>query len=204
MTYPVTNIDTGTARQDMINMVNSYNADGCTPLSETLYEAAQYFRGSAVTYGVNSQLSPGNAFPSVAASRDPGNTAEYLSPMAQSCQKNFIVYLTDGEPTADNSADDRIVGLPGWTSVRDASGNPLPATAAGCGTTGAGRCLDELAEYLYDTDLSTGPSGLPGVQNVTSYWIGFGPDVTGSALLQSDRCAGRRRLLHGGRHRDAR
>jgi type IV pilus assembly protein PilY1 len=190
VTYPVSDIDSGTVRQDLINTVKSYNADGCTPLSETLYEAAQYFRGSAVTYGINSHIDPNTPFASVSASRDPANTANYLSPMAKSCQKNFIVYLTDGEPTADNSADDRIVGLPGWTSVKDASGNALPSTAVGCGTTGAGRCLDELAEYLFDTDLSTGPSGLPGVQNVTSYWIGFGPDVTGSALLQTTGARG--------------
>ena len=190
VTYHVTDIDSGNARQEMIDTVNSYFPDGCTPLSETLYEAAQYFRGSNVDYGLTSEISPGNDFPSVAASRDPADTSQYLSPMAQSCQKNFIIYLTDGEPTADNGADDKIVGLPGWTSVLDANNNPLPSTAAGCGPTGAGRCLDELAEYLYDTDLSTGPTGLPGIQNVTSYWIGFGPDVSGSALLQATGARG--------------
>jgi type IV pilus assembly protein PilY1 len=181
VTYPVTAIDSGTARQDLIDTVNSYNASGCTPLSETLYEATQYFRGSNVDFGLTSEIRPGTPFPSVAASRDPSNTANYLSPMAKSCQKNFIVYLTDGEPTADNSADDKILALPGWsTAVTNA-----PTTPDGCGNTGAGRCLDELAEYLFKSDLSTGTSGLPGMQNVTSYWIGFGDDVAGSAYLQT-------------------
>jgi type IV pilus assembly protein PilY1 len=186
VTYPVTDIDSGTARQDLIDTVKSYNASGCTPLSETLYEATQYFRGAAVDYGINSAIRPGTPFPSVSASRDPSNTANYLSPMAKSCQKNFIVYLTDGEPTADNSADDKILALPGWsTAVTNA-----PTTPAGCGNTGAGRCLDELAEYLFKSDLSTGASGLPGMQNVTSYWIGFGDDVAGSALLQATGAKG--------------
>ncbi|HSL68703.1 MAG TPA: hypothetical protein VK864_00610, partial [Longimicrobiales bacterium] len=183
VTYPVSNIDSGTVRQDLIDTVKGYNADGCTPLSETLYEAAQYFRGSSVDYGVNSQISPGIASPSVAGSRDPSDNSQYLSPMAQSCQKNFIVYLTDGEPTADNSADDKILALPGWsTAVTNA-----PATPGACGNTGAGRCLDELAEYLFKSDLN--PS-LPGQQNVASYWIGFGPDVSGSALLQATGAKG--------------
>jgi type IV pilus assembly protein PilY1 len=186
VTYPVTDIDSGTARQDLIDTVKSYNASGCTPLSETLYEATQYFRGAAVDYGINSAIRPGTPFPSVSASRDPSNTANYLSPMAKSCQKNFIGYLTDGEPTADNSADDKILALPGWsTAVTNA-----PTTPAGCGNTGAGRCLDELAEYLFKSDLSTGASGLPGMQNVTSYWIGFGNDVAGSALLQTTGAKG--------------
>jgi type IV pilus assembly protein PilY1 len=186
VTYPVSDIESGTVRQDLIDTVKSYNADGCTPLSETLYEATQYFRGAAVDYGLTSELSPGNPFPSVDASRDPADTSQYLSPMAQSCQKNFIVYLTDGEPTADNGADDKILALPGWSgAVTNA-----PTTPTDCGPTGAGRCLDELAEYLFKADLSTGPGGLPGTQNVTSYWIGFGPDVTGSALLQTTGAKG--------------
>ena len=42
---------------------------------------------------------------SVAASRKPGDPTTYLSPLQASCQNNFIVYLTDGEPTFDSDAD---------------------------------------------------------------------------------------------------
>jgi type IV pilus assembly protein PilY1 len=174
VTFAMADVDAGTNRDDMIDIVNSYNASGCTPLSETLYEASKYFMGTAVDYGVDSRLSPdpGDEFPSVAESRQAGNQANYESPADYSCQKNFIVYLTDGLPTADIDADSKITSLPGFSST----------VAADCDGTGDGRCLDDLAEYLFESDMQP---ATPGTQNVTSYWIGFGPEVTGSALLQT-------------------
>lgn len=174
VTFAMSDIDAGTNRSDMITTVNSYNASGCTPLSETLYEATKYFMGTAVDYGVNSRISPssGGQFPSVPASRQTANQALYESPMDLSCQKNYIVYLTDGLPTADNSADGKIISLPGFSTT----------VGSNCDGSGSGRCLDDLAEYLFETDLQ--PS-VPGNQNVPSYWIGFGPEVSGSALLQT-------------------
>ncbi len=41
---------------------------------------------------------------------------------------------------------------------------------------------DELAKWLHESDLRP---DRPGVQNVTSYWIGFGDDVaSGTASLE--------------------
>jgi len=171
VTFAMSDIDAGTNRTSLINTVKSYNASGCTPLSETLYEATQYFRGQVWDYGKNAQSKPGTASPSVAASRlADGKT--YKTPMQYSCQKNYIVYLTDGEPTADTSADAKITALPDFNTL---VGNS-------CDGSGDGHCLDDLAQYLNKEDLQ--PS-MPGKQNVTSYWIGFGPDVTGSTLLQT-------------------
>jgi type IV pilus assembly protein PilY1 len=171
VTFAVSDIDAGTNRTDVINTLKSYNASGCTPLSETLYEANQYFSGQVWDYGKNAMSKPGTSSPSVAASRlADGKT--YKTPMQFSCQKNYIVYLTDGEPTADTTADAKIQGLPGFNTV----------VGAQCDGTGDGHCLDDLAQYMYKEDLQP---NMPGNQNVTSYWIGFGPDVTGSALLQT-------------------
>jgi type IV pilus assembly protein PilY1 len=149
--------------------IDAMNADGCTPLSESMYEAHQYLSGGRVAYGINSRTSPGagGALPSILTSRQPApNTGVYQSPLTVSCQRNFIVLLTDGLPTSDNSADTAIQGLIG--------GN--------CAGTGSGRCLEEIAQYMYENDLR--PS-LPGLQNVTTYTIGFGPEVSGSATLRN-------------------
>jgi type IV pilus assembly protein PilY1 len=174
VTFAMADIDAGTNRADLLNIIAGYNADGCTPLSETLYEALQYMQGGNVFFGNDSRVSPdpGDEFPSVPESRQAADTNMYESPMDISCQKNFIVYLTDGLPTADESADDEIIALPDFSTT----------VAADCDGTGYGRCLDDLAEYMYETDLQ--PT-MPGNQNVPSYWIGFGPEVTGSALLQT-------------------
>ena len=172
VTYPVTDITSGTTRADIIADINSYNASGYTPLSETLYEAGQYFAGRAVDFGLNSRIDPSTPFPSVPASRQAGNQALYQSPIQYSCQKNFVVYLTDGFPTQDNNADTRITALPNFASLTG---------SANCDDTGPGRCLDDMAEYLFQADLN--PS-LPGKQNVITYTIGFGPEVAGSTFLQ--------------------
>jgi type IV pilus assembly protein PilY1 len=82
------------------------------------------------------------------------------------CQKNFIVYLTDGEPTYDGDADSAIGSL--------LSGATLPSgdrtCAHGTGELPQDNCLDELAEFLHEKDLR---SDLNGKQNAVSYMIGF-------------------------------
>jgi type IV pilus assembly protein PilY1 len=154
-------------------------ADGFTPLSETLYEAELYLSGGQVFYGRDcasgavpcSQITPGNALPSVPGSREPGDPTRYHSPSQQSCQKNYVVYLTDGEPTQDNSADSKIETLLGHQ----------------CDGTGPGRCLDDLAGYMHDNDLRP---AVQGDQNVTTYTIGFGDDVAGTTFLDEVAAAG--------------
>jgi type IV pilus assembly protein PilY1 len=186
VTFPASSVED--FRDQLIASIQENTADGSTPLSETLYEAEQYFAGRDVFFGVDSRLWPGTrfmpnpnpppdeievdgAFPSVASSRDPGNLARYVSPMTQSCQRNFIVYLTDGEPTQDNNADDEIQTLVNGT----------------CDGTGPGRCLDDLAGYMFNNDLRT---DVPGNQNVTLYTIGFGEEVEGTTFLNDAATAG--------------
>lgn len=160
----------GSERQRVIEGINSFTASGLTPLSETLFEAGQYFAGRPVVYGSNSRISESQPFPSVPESRRPDDPASYQSPITAQCQKNYIVLLTDGEPTDDNSADERITGLPDFSRL----------VGSGCAEDGNGRCLDEMAEYLFEKDFST---ELEGTQNVVTYTIGFGPEVAGSGRL---------------------
>ena len=87
--------------------IAALNADGCTPLSESMYEAYLYLSGGRVDYGINSRRSPGSGGqqPSVLSSRQPApNTGIYESPLTTSCQRNFIVLLTDGLPTSDRKS----------------------------------------------------------------------------------------------------
>jgi len=151
----------------LLTDIAGMNADGCTPLSESMYEAYLYLSGGRVDYGLNSRKDPGTAWPSTPSSRQSApNTGVYQSPLTISCQRNFIVLLTDGIPTADNSANPEIEALIGGT----------------CAGTGDGRCLEEIAAYMYNNDVR--PT-LINNQNVTTYTIGFGPEVSGSAALQN-------------------
>ncbi len=95
-----------------------------------------------------------------------------------SCQKNFIVLLTDGEPTKDHSADSTITSLQdangdtfrrlrAGRNVRsgDVSGRASVRTAASASTTSPNSCTKAIM------------STLPGAQNVTTYTIGFTVDL---------------------------
>lgn len=171
--YPVSPIETN--RQQLIDAVNSWDADGFTPLSETLFEAYRYFNGGAVGFGDTSV-----PFLSVAESRNPA-TADgdnYESPADFSCQKNYIVYLTDGLPTSDGQSNADIQALDNFATLGGA------CSAAGTGPDpdwrNSGLCLAALAGYMYNADLR---GDVDSKQSVTSYWIGFGSDVAGGAAL---------------------
>ncbi len=154
---PVTNIET--SRDSVMAIVDGLTTGGSTPLSETLYEAALAFSGAGVDYGNHGSIL------SVAGSRvgDSIDSPLYLSPITESCGKNFIILLTDGQPNNDSSANDKIAALPGFGTV----------VGPGCDGTGEGRCLDDVAAYLLGRDLD---GSLPGVQNVVTHTIGFEVD----------------------------
>jgi type IV pilus assembly protein PilY1 len=184
--YAVEDIATG--RAGMHTAIDDLTASKSTPLSETLYEAALYMLGRSVDFGLQS---PG----SVPASRQ-ADQSLYSSPIQYSCQKNYIVYLTDGEPRGDSDADDKIVALADaeGTSITDlvttidasnqcdVESYPPPWSPLG------GECLDELAEFLHDGDLSP----LPGVQNVVTHTVGFALDGNDLPILRetADRGGG--------------
>lgn len=150
--------DIRSSRSEMKAAVDRITPFGFTPLSETLYEAALYLRGGLVDFG---NVGPER---SVAAARVGNNPLgeQYLSPLTGSCQKNFIVLLTDGEPTRDQDANTRITNLPGFGDL-----------VGSCDGSSDGACLDDLAEYLYRSDAS---AALERTQKIATYTIGFTVD----------------------------
>src|SRR5207253_3941540 len=111
---PVLPIGVAANKAALLSALSSYQPGGFTPLSETLYEAYLYYSGGNVFFGNTSQPTK-----SVAGSRVGGSAAsnQYQTPVQYQCQKNFIVYLTDGLPTADNQADSLITALPNEATV---------------------------------------------------------------------------------------
>jgi type IV pilus assembly protein PilY1 len=90
------------------------------------------------------------------------------------------VLLTDGEPTRDTAADTAIKNLNdvAGTSIQTLAsmqGNQCDAETyppIGFSPSG-GECLDELAEFMHDGDMSS----LPGQQDITTHTIGFTVDL---------------------------
>ena len=134
-------------RSNIISNINSLTASGNTPLTETLWEAHKYYQGGSIEYGTNS-------------GRDPLaiNGSIYNSPITEeACQKNYVIYLTDGTPYSDSGRDSTIRGLTG-SSCAHSDGTTSPNNT----------CLDELAGYMADKDDN---------QSVKTYTIGFAIDM---------------------------
>lgn len=162
--------DLSTSREQAKSVINDLAPDGNTPLSETLFEAGQYLAERLVDYGnVGPQFS-------VAESRLGGGESgtTYYSPIRDRGQKTYVILLSDGEPSQDNSADGKIVALPGFAGL----------VGPDCDGAGDGRCLDDMAEYLFKADLR---ATIPGQQNVITHTIGFTQDLE---ILQATAARG--------------
>jgi type IV pilus assembly protein PilY1 len=79
---------------------------------------------------------------------------KYNSPIEYQCQPNNIILLTDGQPTSDTNHEDTIEGTVGKCS---------------------GNCLDEIADHMYNNDMSTEHDDS---QSVRTYTVGFQTDQT--------------------------
>jgi type IV pilus assembly protein PilY1 len=83
----------------------------------------------------------------------------YTSPIQYHCQRNYVILITDGESTRDRNSILATIG------DYDHDGKE-PGYDSSYGT----HYLDDVAMYLYDTDLS---SSLENQQNILTYTIGF-------------------------------
>jgi hypothetical protein len=164
-------------RQAILDTIDSLNANGTTPLSETLYEAALYWRGMNAYYGENV-----NQYPTDPAALRSTGPERYRQPETNVCSKNFNVLLSDGVPVGDEDTPGLVGNLPGF-----------PGSCTG---TGQGRCLDDIAAYLASVDIDT---TLDGDQFVTTHTIGFDIDLP---LLRGHRQRVGRQLLHCERRRE--
>jgi len=174
-----------TVRDQLINVVNNFTAGGYTPIAGTLAEAALYFRGQGVHYGLvrGTSHSPGfrvstplswtggtDVLPSGCPSTDSSNPAcgnekitgnpTYISPISETCQANHILFLSDGEPNAHGPITAGIIkGI----------------TGSSCSSTDGGRdCSKQLAKFMSTKDQS---STLPGDQIIHTNTISFGSYV---------------------------
>ncbi|MEM9055875.1 MAG: hypothetical protein AAGD86_00270 [Pseudomonadota bacterium] len=147
----------GEVRETVRGIVDGLVDGGVTPLSETMYEATRYLTGAPPYFGWYTNGNYGDFQPSVASSIDGNN---YISPITNECQKNFVVLLTDGEPVSDGEVENVVPNLTGYTA---ATGQ----------TSCSGNCLDEIAAYLHNHDLN---DDLNERQSADVYTIGFFTD----------------------------
>ncbi len=139
-------VDLATSDTTLIDEINQLTAFGTTPLAETMYEAYLYHAGAAPEFGfITTPVT-------TASGALEGGT--YKSPIEAACQKNYVILLTDGVPNADFQANNGIESLTGECD---------------------GNCLDEMTNFMSNTDLATG-TGFAGDQTVETFIIGFFTD----------------------------
>ena len=131
---------TDTNRTQLTNDINNVVAETWTPLAETLYEAGRYFKGGPSYFN---------------------SGVNYISPIQYYCQRNYVILITDGESTRDRNSI-----LASAIGDRDNDGREPGYINDMYGTD----YLDDVAKYLYDSDLS---SSFEGQQNILTYTIGF-------------------------------
>ncbi|MFW2371881.1 MAG: pilus assembly protein [Gammaproteobacteria bacterium] len=143
-------------KPDFLDALDAMEPEGGTPLGEVMIEAALYYQGKNVDYGNRSEDHNGDDLLSHEKSRTPDGGSKYKTPIELQCQKNFIVYLTDGEPTSDSPSSTRLA-LVG-----------APTTCAG-----TAYCLDDIAGAMAAKDQS---DDFAEDQKVSTYTIGFATD----------------------------
>ncbi|MGD2054550.1 MAG: PilC/PilY family type IV pilus protein, partial [Gammaproteobacteria bacterium] len=173
--YP--SLDVKASRSDFNSRLKVMTEGGYTPLAETYYEALLYFGGKLVDYGDDAV--PSNQ----TGTLENGNPKYYETPITNECQKNYIIYLTDGAPTRDYVDATRRSVLPGF-DAGSCNTDPDPGNASNSllynldafdsANSTRDHCLDEMAGWAYNNDVA-GRSfpAHDGEQNITTYTIGF-------------------------------
>jgi type IV pilus assembly protein PilY1 len=128
----------GPATATLHTQVAAIRADAFTPLAETMVSALDYFKRT-----------------------------DSSAPLQASCEKLFVIMVTDGYPTKD-------LNVPAYLQDYDRDGQD-PGTCASLGAPYANNMdcsgyVNDVAAYLYQNDLRT---DLAGVQNAVTYVIGF-------------------------------
>src|SRR5712692_3287478 len=163
-----------TANKDqLVNMINGLDINGDkgnnADYSLTMMEVYNYFAG-VTDYSGHGAL-PAN-----------GGTAQtYVSPIVDGCQKNFLVFISNG--TANDQPGDLTTVQTKLTNIAGAA----PSTISITPNHEQGIWADEFAKFMANSDCN---QAFAGVQNVITYTIDIIPGSTGNdpdhtALLKS-------------------
>ncbi len=172
-----------TTREKLKTSLDDMMISGSTPIVGSLLEAARYYKGSSVFSGTERGMYSKHRYHRVSHplsytggslntpsgcdnDTDPNNSnctyesitgsADYITPINDSCQSNHIVLLSDGYPSSEKN------------EVKTGVQNMIGSTCAS--TSSSQQCGIELLSYLKNTDQS---SAIAGMQDITTYTIGF-------------------------------
>ena len=159
----------GTDKNEIINYINGMEIYKTIPhtytiLAETLYTAAQYFADGHGPPGMTTYKSDDTItdwkYDKYWASQtdDYGNPIDTSSPVTDWCQKNLVVFMTDGLSNFDSDWDELL------TVVGDYDGDGRDDPHHDGGDEGENHnYFDDVAQWMYENDLRTDVAVMPGI-----------------------------------------
>lgn len=178
-----------TVRDKLKQVVADIKYASGTPIVDAYYEAAQYYLGGEVDYGLvrgyptkaANRVSHPDSYTGGTVVRDAlcsdtnlgssdckgeyiSGSPNYVSPMSSSCQTSHVVLLSDGGASS-NSSKSKVRSLIGESECEVDTGNET--------------CGRSLATWLFNSDHS---SAIQGKQNIPTYTIGFNLGGSSSAV----------------------
>lgn len=174
--------------------IANLTGEAWTPLAETLFQVYTYFQSRVAADRVSGAVS--GAFPeyeyepssvSNGAFNNSGAPTVPDSPIQYDCQKNFIVIITDGEPTRDDFDPQGGNTDQGFANFDNLIGDYIPGdepeTPGWC--CDGSMYLDDVAKFMHDTDSRPDlPPHAGQEQTLDIYTIGFTTSAFADDILQ--------------------
>lgn len=201
------NGSTRTHGQHLDLAIEALRGQTWTPLGESLFQIYTYFMsrdasdrpvgadGTTVfpRYSYRTTTS-GNYGPPVS------NSSQLLAdPVQFSCQKNFVIVITDGEPTKDtfytgaNTGDGTNVGFSSFSQLIGNYDPDAETEVGGAACAGGSLCalyLDDIAKFMHERDFRPDLSDVPNAQTLDIYTVGFSTTPEANDLLSRTATAG--------------
>lgn len=183
--------------QHLDDAIDDLTGEAWTPLSETLFQVYTYFQsrnGSDRPVGQDGST----VFPEYVyrPCHGCGGGGDYSgagaptvpdSPVQWACQKNFVVIITDGEPTRDDFDANGNNTDRGFNSFGSLVGdfNPDGETETGVLPSEGTAYLDDIARFMQQTDFRPDLPAHAGLEQVIDvYTVGFTTSPTANTILQ--------------------
>lgn len=183
--------------------IDALEGESWTPLGESLFQLYTYFMSRTAAdrpLGVNGATTfPGYVY----RTNNTGNFGSYTptasdippSPVQFSCQKNFVIVITDGEPTKDdwdnsNSADQTAWGFGSYASLIGDFNPDGETEVGGWACNGGDECalyMDDIAKFMHERDFRP---DMDGSQTIDVYTVGFSTTAYANDLLSRTAAVG--------------
>ncbi|UCE87680.1 MAG: hypothetical protein JSU66_08230, partial [Deltaproteobacteria bacterium] len=185
--------NTPTHANDLEAHVANFKADSNTPLGEALFQIYTYFMSRGVAGNRPRGVDGVTRFPAYLYD-DKGTNAPtkvFPDPMQFDCQRNFVILVTDGAPSADDFdvevTTDQAVGFDLYDKLignyNDDGTTDLPGAA-----NEAAYYLDDIAKFMQENDFR--PKDFPGDQVIDTYTVGFKAGPVADDLLARTAAVG--------------